>query len=160
MAFRLKSTASQEVVGRWLLFSNVLFHFDIRPSDFHYSWSLGGENVNISQVNYMNRKTAVMSEENGRWASSGDLFKPTTRQADGVQTQQPPWRDKGLFYFVRSDPGLKELLSSEGLLTRSSAAPLLNQTQRYSLGVHHKYEEVSVHMLPHDKTCTQPHNDL
>lgn len=112
-----------------------------------------------------------MSEENGRWASSGDLFcsfvfscsqtnKPATQQADREQIQQPPWRDKGLFHFVRSDPGLKELLSSEGLLTRSSAAPLLNQTQRYPLGVDHKYEEVSVHMLPHDKTCTQPHNDL
>lgn len=92
--------------------------------------------------------------------SCSQTNNPTTQQADREQIQQPPWRDKGLFYFVRSDPGLKELLSSEGLLTRSSAAPLLNQTQRYPLGVDHKYEEVSVHMLPHDKTCTQPHNDL
>lgn len=29
------------------------------------------------------------------------------------------------------------------------------KTQPHPLGVNHKYKEVSVHMLPLDKTCTQ-----
>lgn len=60
-----------------------------------------------------------------------------------------------LLFCKESPLGLNELIYSEGLMTRSSATQLLNKTQLYPLGVHHKYEEVSVHMLPHDKTCTQ-----
>lgn len=36
-------------------------------------------------------------------------------------------------------------------MTRSSATLLLNKTQLYPLGFDHKYEEVSVHMLPHER---------
>lgn len=57
---------------------------------------------------------------------------------------------------MKSHEGLNGLIYSEGLMTRSSAT-LPNKTQLYPLGFDHKYEEVSVHMLPHDKTCTQLH---
>lgn len=50
-----------------------------------------------------------------------------------------------------SHPGLNGLMYSQSLMTRSSARLLLSKTQLYPLGFDHKYEEVSVHMLPHER---------
>lgn len=51
----------------------------------------------------------------------------------------------------KSLAGLNGLIYSEGLMTPSSAQLLLIKTQLYPLGFDHKYREVSVHMLPHEK---------